>query len=337
MIRCFNNISLLSRNSFKVDVKAQTLVEFESTDDLYQIFSQTPPTEWYVLSGGNNILFTDDFNGTLLSPVSQGINIINNGDQFITLRVDAGVEWDDLVAWCVERNLWGIENLSLIPGRAGAAPIQNIGAYGVEASDVIESVEIFDVTRLEVYEISVHECKFAYRESIFKHELKGKVIITSIKIKLSKHASPRLGYADVSSRVEALGGVNLPNIRKAICEIRSSKLPDPEVTGNAGSFFKNPVVSSKKREELLHKYPSMPHYPIEGDSSSFKLAAGWLIDQSGLKGYTQGRVGIHSAQALVVINLGGATGAEIVEFAQMVQKVVNDKFGVEISMEVNLL
>ncbi len=339
MIRIFNNVSLRERNSFGVDCSALRLVEFDTTEDLVEIFSTNPPIKWLVLSGGNNILFTRDFEGTLLTPTSQSIEILNSEshESFVSLRVGAGVEWDDLVEWCVKRNLWGVENLSLIPGKAGAAPIQNIGAYGVEVKDVIEEVEVFEVESRKSYSIQASDCNFAYRDSIFKRELKGKVIVTAIVIRLEREPKPRVEYADVKTRVESRGGFTLRNIRDVICEIRESKLPDPKVTGNAGSFFKNPIVTRELCNRLLEQHPSMPHYPIADDPSRVKLAAGWLIDQSGLKGAKDGKVGIHHAQALVVVNLGGASGKEIIDFAQKVQQIVLDKFGVEIEMEVNIL
>ncbi|MFI3320722.1 MAG: UDP-N-acetylmuramate dehydrogenase [Rikenellaceae bacterium] len=339
MIRIFNNVSLRERNSFRVDCSTLRLVEFDSKEDLVEIFSANPPLKWLVLSGGNNILFTRDFEGTLLTPTSQSIEILNSEreESFVRVRVGAGVEWDDLVEWSVERDLWGIENLSLIPGKAGAAPIQNIGAYGVEVKDVIEEVEVFEVETLKSYSIQASECNFAYRDSIFKGELKGKVIVTSIVIRLEREPNPRVEYADVKARVESRGGFTLRNIRDVICEIRDSKLPDPKVTGNAGSFFKNPIVKRELCDRLLEQYLSMPNYPVSNDPSRVKLAAGWLIDQSGLKGAKDGKVGIHHAQALVVVNLGGASGSEILDFAHKVQRVVLDKFGVEIETEVNIL
>ncbi len=339
MIRIFNNVSLRERNSFGVDYSAQRVVEFENKEDLQDIFSNNKPHNWLILSGGNNILFTRNFEGTILTPTSRTIEILNKDSisEVVLISVGAGVEWDDLVEWSVENNLWGIENLSLIPGKAGAAPIQNSGAYGVEVKDVIESVEVFDIESLRSYTLSSAECHFGYRDSIFKRELKGKAIVTSITIKLQRQPNPRVEYADVKARVERLGGATLRNIRTTICEIRESKLPDTKVLGNAGSFFKNPIVETEICERLLETYPSMPHYPIANDTSHVKLAAGWLIDQSGLKGVKDGKVGIHHAQALVVVNLGGATGEEIINFAKKVQTIVFEKFGIEIEMEVNII
>ena len=252
------------------------------------------------------------------------------------MRADAGVEWDDLVEWAVQRGLWGLENLSLIPGKAGAAPVQNIGAYGCEAKDAIERVHMFCVENCKCMTLDAAHCCFGYRESIFKHDLRGRVVITAVDIRLSRTPQPRLGYGDVEREVEARGGATLRNIREAICAIRRAKLPDPKVTGNAGSFFKNPVVDESVAQQLRARWPDMPLYPA-ALSGKAKLAAGWLIDKAGLKGCRSGRVGIHERQALVLVNLGGATGGEILDFARMVQARVHEKFGIEIDTEVNIL
>ncbi|MBQ1951925.1 MAG: UDP-N-acetylmuramate dehydrogenase [Alistipes sp.] len=336
MIREFNEINLASRNSFHVEQSARRLIEFDCEEDLQPIFGREPIGRWMVLSGGNNILFTEDYDGVLLTPVSQRIEPVEENDERVVVRVGAGVEWDDLVAWAVERGLWGLENLSLIPGKAGAAPVQNIGAYGAEAKDVIRSVRFYDTAEGAMRTLGREECAFGYRESIFKQELKGRVVITEIEIELSKRANPRLGYGDVEREVERLGGATLANIREAICSIRRSKLPDTAVLGNAGSFFKNPVVERAVAERLLADYPEMPHYAA-ADPAKVKLAAGWLIDRAGLKGYREGAVGVHERQALVLVNHGGATGGEVIALARKVQAVVKQTFGVEIDTEVNIL
>ena len=336
MIREFHQIDLSGRNSFGVGQQAARLAEFETEEDLRTIFSGGVPERWAVLSGGNNILFTRDYDGLLLTPVARQITPLGEEGDTVRVRADAGVEWDDLVEWAVERGLWGIENLSLIPGKAGAAPVQNIGAYGCEAKDVIERVHMFCTDNRSAMVIDAGHCCFGYRESIFKHELRGRVIITAVDIRLSHTPRPRLGYGDVEREVEARGGVTLRNIREAICAIRRAKLPDPKVTGNAGSFFKNPVVDESVAQQLRASWPDMPLYPA-ALSGKAKLAAGWLIDKAGLKGCRSGRVGIHERQALVLVNLGGATGGEILDFARMVQARVHEKFGIEIDTEVNIL
>ncbi|WP_418982688.1 UDP-N-acetylmuramate dehydrogenase [Alistipes sp.] len=335
MIREFQHISLRGRNSFGVEQWAARLVEFENTDDLRTIFAAGLPERWMVLSGGNNVLFTCDYEGLLLTPVSQRIELLADDGETVRIHADAGAEWDDLVEWAVCRGLWGLENLSLIPGKAGAAPVQNIGAYGCEAADAIERVHFFRVATLTEETLDAGQCGFGYRESVFKHALKGQVVITGIDLCLHRTPRPRLGYGDVEREAAARGGVTLRNIREAVCAIRRAKLPDPAVTGNAGSFFKNPVVEAAVAERLLREYPDMPHYPAPG--GRVKLAAGWLIDRAGLKGHRAGRVGVHDRQALVLVNLGGASGAEVIALARNVQERVRERFGVEIDTEVNIL
>lgn len=335
MIREFHQISLRGRNSFGVDQRAARLVEFETAEDLRTFFAAGIPGRWTVLAGGNNILFTEDYDGVLLTPVARQIALLSDDGDEVRLRVEAGVEWDDLVEWAVERGLWGIENLSLIPGKAGSAPVQNIGAYGCEAKDAIRRVEMYCVETGNLLTLDAAHCGFGYRESVFKHDLKGRVIITAIEIRLSHTPRPKLGYGDVEREVEARGGATLRNIREAICSIRRAKLPDPAVLGNAGSFFKNPVVEASVAENLLKAYPEMPHYPAP--EGRVKLAAGWLIDRAGMKGHRAGNVGVHERQALVIVNHGGATGGEVIAFARTVQARVREKFGIEIDTEVNIL
>lgn len=335
MIREFQHISLRTRNSFGVEQRAARLVEFENDEDLRTIFASGVPAQWTVLSGGNNILFTRDYEGLLLTPVSQRIEVLSDDGDTVRIHADAGVEWDDLVEWTVEHDLWGLENLSLIPGRAGAAPVQNIGAYGCEAAEAIERVHLYRVENGTTDTLDAAQCGFGYRESVFKHALKGKVVITGIDLRLSRTPRPRLGYGDVEREVEARGGATLRNIREAICAIRRAKLPDPAERGNAGSFFKNPVVDASVAEELSSRHPDMPRYPAP--EGRVKLAAGWLIDRAGMKGHRAGRVGVHERQALVLVNLGGATGGEVIEFARSVQERVRERFGIDIDTEVNIL
>ena len=336
MIRYYENIEISDRNSFHVHQVAKRLVEFDCAEELPELFEKYGKESWYVLSGGNNILFTQDVDALLITPCDKSINVISENDTTLRAKVGAGVEWDDLVSWSVDRGLWGIENLSLIPGKAGAAPVQNIGAYGVEAKDCIKSVDMYFVEGGNFVTLAAEHCNFGYRESVFKHTLKGRVIITAIDIELSKIPNPRLGYGDVIREVEARGGATLANIRDAICSIRRSKLPDTAVLGNAGSFFKNPIVEREVAERLLAEFPDMPSYPAQ-EEGKVKLAAGWLIDKAGLKGYKQGNVGVHERQALVLVNLGGATGGEVIAFAHNVVDAVREKFGIEISPEVNIL
>ena len=336
MIKDFYNCPLADRNSFHVRQQAALLTEFETSDDLRQIFAREHPARWMVLSGGNNILFTADFDGMLLTPRGTEIRIVGDDPEATYVRAEAGTEWDDLVEWAVEHNLWGVENLSLIPGKVGAAPVQNIGAYGAEAADTIFEVEMFCPETMNTLTLAGAHCGFGYRESVFKHSLKGRVVITAVKFRLMKQPRPNIAYGDLQREVEARGGATLRNIREAVCAIRRSKLPDTSVLGNAGSFFKNPVVERAAAEKLLNEYPDMPHYPA-ADPQYLKLAAGWLIDRAGMKGYTEGRVGVHDRQALVLVNRGGATGSEVLALARRVQQRVKEVFGVEIDTEVNIL
>ncbi len=337
MNREFHKINLRDRNSFHVDQQAERLVEFDTAEDLRELFLTQRPEKWMVLAGGNNILFTRDYDGLLLTPKCAGIRILSEEGDKVRVRAEAGLEWDDLVAWAVDHDLWGLENLSLIPGKVGAAPVQNIGAYGAEAKDCIESVECFCVDTLNTLSLARGHCGFGYRESVFKQTLKGRVIILAVTFVLSRTPHPELGYGDVVREVEARGGATLRNIREAICSIRRSKLPDTSQIGNAGSFFKNPVVDSAVAERLIAEAPDMPHYPSAEGPGRVKLAAGWLIDRCGLKGYRQGRVGVHDKQALVLVNYGGATGGEVIELARHVARTVRERFQIEISTEVNIV
>lgn len=337
MITEYINSPLRERNSFHVEESAARLVEFDDKADLDTLFSEgNEPAKWYVLGGGNNILFTRHYDGTLIHPTATQINILAEDDSTLCVEVDAAVEWDDFVAWCVERGLWGAENLSLIPGYVGASPVQNIGAYGAEAKDIISKVHYFDTNDRAHRTLLKTECRFAYRDSIFKQELRGRAIITSVEFKLSKVPLPNLGYGDLLRETEARGGATLQNIRDAVCAIRQNKLPDTAVLGNAGSFFKNPIVPFEKAEQMQAQYENMPIYPT-ADANLRKLAAGWLIDQAGMKGYRNGNVGVHSRQALVLVNYGGATGNEVIGLAGEVQQRVKEKFGIAIEPEVNIL
>lgn len=336
MIRHYTEYPLNLLNSFHVNEVAAHIIEFDNAEDLNEIFApESAPQKWFTLGGGNNILFTERYEGTLIHPIGKKLSVIEDSDEHLTLLAEAGVEWDDMVAWCVEHNLWGAENLSLIPGTIGASPVQNIGAYGAEAKDIISKVHYFDVPKRAFCTLTNEKCYFGYRDSIFKHELRGKAIITAVEFTLNKEAKPNLGYGDLSREVEDRGGATLRNIRDAVCAIRRSKLPDTNELGNAGSFFKNPIVERAIVEMLIAQYPNMPFYPATEDTC--KLAAGWLIDQAGMKGFRSGNVGVHDRQALVLVNFGGATGQEVIDLAKQVQKAVYTKFGIEIEPEVNIL
>ena len=336
MIRETADAPLRQRNSFHVEEQAERLIEFDREEDLDLIFGKGRPERWYVLGGGNNILFTRRFEGTLIKPAATGITVIGEDTDTVTLSAEAATDWDRMVAWCVERGLWGAENLSLIPGTVGASPVQNIGAYGAEAAGIIYRVHLYDTLRREHATLEKADCRFAYRDSIFKHELRGRTVITAVELRLGKHPSPNLAYGDLKAQVEARGGASIANIRNAVCAIRRSKLPDPDTLGNAGSFFKNPVVDNATAERLREEDPACPVYPVSAHGMC-KLAAGWLIDRAGLKGFRMGRVGVHERQALVLVNFGGATGNDVMALARYVQQRVFDSFGVRIEPEVNIL
>lgn len=336
MIRYYENEDLVGRNSFRISQRAACLAEFDSAEELPEIFGCRGTERWRVLGGGNNTLFTRDYDGLIVTPCGRGIDVAGEHLDKVLVRAEAGTEWDELVQWCVERDLWGLENLSLIPGKAGAAPVQNIGAYGVEAGDVITEVEMYVPASGNWLTLAAEHCAFGYRDSVFKNMLKDAVVITSVTFALSRIPCPRLGYGDLLRTTELMGGPTLQNIREAVCSIRRSKLPDTAVTGNAGSFFKNPVVAQSVADKLKNAWPDMPLYPAEEEGCA-KLAAGWLIDKAGMKGYRAGRVGVHDRQALVLVNLGGATGAEVAALADTVRQRVADKFGIEIETEVNIL
>lgn len=326
------NISLASFNSFGVEARAARLVEWETADELEELSTEG---RWMALGGGNNILLTGDFDGTMVKSAARKIEVTGETAETLRVRAEAGVEWEEFVEWCVAQEVWGVENLAGIPGTVGAAPIQNIGAYGAEAGDVITTVECFAVERAAKMTIDREHLAFGYRDSVFKGALKGRVIVTAVNFELSKTPRPNLGYGALA---EKAGKEPKPkNIAQAVREIRNSKLPDPRVTGNAGSFFKNPVVDMTLARRLAEANPEMPLYPAGGESGRAKLSAGWLIEQAGWKGRSVGRVGIDPRQALIVINRGGATGEEIVGFAQRVQTDVLQKFGVELTPEVNII
>lgn len=330
------NFSLCGRNTFGFDVSAACYIEFSSTADLRQLFDEGffAREKWNVLGGGSNILFTADYSGTLLHPAEGGAEVVRQQGDDVLVRVGAGMEWDAFVAWCVAQGFWGVENLSLIPGQTGAAPVQNIGAYGVETKNVIENVEMFMTDTGEIATISAADCAFGYRDSVFKRELKGRAIITAVNFRLSTLPQPDIRYGDLREVIDRLGGATLDNIRRAVIEIRRRKLPDPAVRGNAGSFFKNPVVEPSVAAALMAKHNDMPSYPT---GEGVKIPAAWLIDRAGWKGRHVGRVGVHENQPLVLINLGGATGEEVLSLARAIQQDVETQFGVAIEMEVNIL
>ena len=289
-----------------------------------------------ILGGGSNVLLTKDFEGVVVKINTKGIFKINETEQHVWLNVQSGVAWDDFVNYCIDNDFGGIENLSLIQGNVGSSPIQNIGAYGVEVKDSIDSVEVVDIKSMQMFELKNEECNFAYRNSIFKQELKDKVIIVSVTYKLTKKHQLHLEYGAITDELNKMG-ITQPNIRnvaKAICNIRNCKLPDPKEIGNAGSFFKNPTITEKDYSNLKSSFPEIPSYTQT--DGTYKIPAGWLIEQCGWKGYKEGNVGVHANQALVLVNYGNATGKEVLLLSEKIQQSVKKKFGLDLQTEVNI-
>lgn len=333
------NVPLQSYNTFGIAATARYLVPIHSIDDIketlaHPLLSTLPRL---VLGGGSNVLFTQDWPGVALLNKLSGIDIISENNEDVVLKVASGENWHNFVMYCVERGWGGIENLSLIPGTVGAAPMQNIGAYGVEIKEVLLSVDFFDFEQNKIRTFTNEECQFGYRESIFKKELKNKVFILSVTLKLTKKPLFNTTYGAIQQTLEEMGvkELTVKAISDAVISIRRSKLPDPAVIGNAGSFFKNPEISTEKYLTLKEKYPDMPGYKVTDTIT--KVPAGWLIEQLGWKGKVVGHTGNHKQQALVLVNYGGATGNEVFAHAQNVIQSVFDTFGIQLVAEVNVI
>ncbi len=333
-----NNYSLKKYNTFDVDIKCSCFVESDNEDEFLEFVAmyEFEPEEMLILGGGSNFLFTGDFDGTVFFPTMKGISVVDEDERSVWVRVGAGVVWDDFVIWAVERNYGGVENLSLIPGHVGAAPVQNVGAYGMEAKDTIRSVETIDIEKARKLTVDAKACRFGYRDSIFKREWKNRFIVTYVTFELAKQPVFKLDYGSVRDEVAKHGEeICLRTIRQAIVNIRNAKLPDVMALPNAGSFFKNPVVSQEFAEKLRGQYPEMPVY--SADEGCVKLPAGWLIEQCGWKGKQLGHAGVYDRQALVLVNRGDATGVEIALLANEIKKSVFVRFGVFIEPEVNII
>ena len=337
----YTDYSLKSLHTFGMDVKAAHFIEYESEVELLPILFRMK-TEWRNLpflhiGGGSNLLFASDYyDGIVLHSAIKGWQVEYEDDEYVHLRVGAGVVWDDLVAYCVSQGWGGMENLSLIPGEVGASAVQNIGAYGVEVKDLITYVATIEITTGIPRIFTCEECEYGYRQSIFKNDLKGKYIVTHVTYRLQKHPVYRLDYGNIRAELERMGGeVSLETIRQSVIRIRESKLPDPKVMGNAGSFFMNPVVPREVMERIRKEYPQMPFYEV--DENYVKIPAGWMIEQCGWKGRAMGRAAVHDKQALVLVNLGGATGQEVMALSEAVCHDVKKKFKVEIHPEVNFI
>jgi UDP-N-acetylmuramate dehydrogenase len=336
-LKRYSNISLKRYNTFGLNINADCMISIESEDEAISLFSNLKkiPGLFLVLGGGSNMLFTGNFNGTLLHPEIEGIRIEEQHHDYIIISAGSGVVWDELVGWSVENGFGGLENLSLIPGSAGASPVQNIGAYGVEVKDTIEKVRAVSISDGSIKEFSKTDCSFSYRSSIFKFEEKNKYLITRVFYRLTISPVFNLDYGSLKDEVNELGNITLKSVRAAIIKIRKSKLPDPEIIGNAGSFFRNPVVSNTTAENLKKSFPAMPLY--RDQYGSFKLAAGWLIEQCGWKGKRIGDAGVYGKQALILVNHGKATGEEIFNLSEEIRRSVKGKLGIELEREVEVV
>ena len=331
------NISLKLYNSFGLDYHADLFVSLGSEEEATKLFESkneiTDPI--FILGGGSNLLFVSDFHGTIIHPAIEGISVEEEKSDYVTVSAGVGVKWDAFVEWAVSHGYGGIENLSLIPGLVGAAPVQNIGAYGAEVSDTVEKVRGISLEDGTVREFGNKECVFGYRDSIFKRELKGKYLITRVFFKLTKRPIFRIEYGSLKQEAEKLGPLSLKTIRAAVINIRRNKLPDPAVIGNAGSFFKNPVASREKSGRLRDRFPEMPSY--DDPSGGKKLSAGWMIEQCGWKGKRIGNAGVHDKQALVLVNHGKANGKEIYELSERIRESVLERFGIDMEREVEII
>ena len=330
------NQSLKKYNTFGIDAKAKEFVAVNSISTLIEAIASTK--DLFILGGGSNMLLTQDIQKLVVHVNLKGIELIDENEDFVIVRAQAGENWHEFVLWCIDQNFGGIENLSLIPGNVGTTVIQNIGAYGVEIKDTLFSCEALNRSTLEIETFTNVQCQFDYRESVFKNELKEQYIITAVSFKLSKknHAvSTNYGAIEAELLKKNIQNPTLKEVSNAVIAIRQSKLPDPKELGNSGSFFKNPIISKTDYEKAKAVHPEMPHYVVS--ENSVKVPAGWLIEQAGFKGKRFGDAGVHKNQALVLVNYGTATGAEIVALSKNIQQTILDQFGIAIEAEVNII
>lgn len=334
------NVSLKAYNTFGIDAKARFFTEISSIQQYVTIlkegkFASIPHL---FLGGGSNVLLTKDVQALVVKISLMGIEIVKEDEDHVWLKAGAGVIWDDFVQYSVQHNWSGIENLSLIPGTVGAAPMQNIGAYGVEIKDTFDYLEALNLSTLEIDHFDNADCLFGYRESFFKHAGKGQFLITSVCFRLNKKANPKTSYGAIQDVLNEKNILypSIKDVAEAVISIRQSKLPNPKEIGNSGSFFKNPTLTQSEAKRLLNTFEGIPHYPI-AESTDVKFPAGWFIEQAGWKGYRLGDAGVHSKQALVLVNYGQASGREIVQLSEKIKKSVLDKFGVNLETEVNII
>lgn len=334
------NVSLKSLNTFALEAKAKVFTEVNNIEELQEVLASdiAKENDLLILGGGSNLLISKDFDGLVIKNNITGKEVVHETDDFVLVKIGAGENWHEFVLYALEQGWGGIENLSLIPGTVGAAPMQNIGAYGVEIKEVFESLLAVNRDTGEVEEFSKEKCRFGYRESIFKNKMKGQYVIARVILKLTKqHHNLNVSYGAITDTLKEMK-VKEPTIQdvsKAVISIRQSKLPDPAKIGNAGSFFKNPTVDRIQYEELKTEYPEIPGYDLP--DSNVKVPAGWLIEQCGWKGMTRGNIGVHKKQALVLVNYGGGQGEELKALAEEIRTSVIEKFGVELNAEVNII
>ena len=331
--------SLLAHNTFGIDASCRRFLEYSSIEEARMVADivRSSNDPYLIIGGGSNLLLTKDYAGVVVHSAIKGIEAEEQVDGMVLLTCGSGEVWDDVVAYSVERGWYGAENLSIIPGEVGASAVQNIGAYGAEVCQIIDKIEAVEIATGDIRIFDVEECGYGYRQSRFKKEWKDCYLMTHVTYRLAKQQPLRLEYGNIKAELERKGisEPTLAQLRQVIIDIRNEKLPDPKVEGNAGSFFMNPVVSKEKYEELAALYPNMPHYTIDAEHE--KIPAGWMIDQCGWKGKSLGRAGVHSKQALVLVNRGGATGEEIVQLCETIRKDVCDRFGIDIHPEVNVI
>ncbi len=334
-----SNISLKPYNTFGIDVSAKHFTIVNSIENIKELLksNEYQNNERLILGGGSNMLLTKNVNAIVVKNNLKGIEVVKETEDSVFVKCFGGEVWHEFVMWCIDKNYGGLENLSLIPGCTGASPMQNIGAYGVEIKDTFHELEAIHAITGEQKTFSKSDCSFGYRESVFKHHYKNQFIITSVTFQLSKKPSFHIEYGAIKQELDVMNisELNIKAISQAVINIRSSKLPNPKEIGNAGSFFKNPEVSNSVYENLKINFPNIVAYPLE--NGNYKLAAGWLIEQSGLKGYRVGDAGVHKLQALVLVNYGGATGTEIYDLSTHVLQTVKAKFGVDLEREVNII
>jgi UDP-N-acetylmuramate dehydrogenase len=337
-MQILNNISLKPFNTFGIDVKAKKFVTVRSISELQDVLKTFKNDDKLILGGGSNMLLTQDIEALVIHLDIKGTEVLEEDVSHVFVKAYAGENWHEFVLWCIAHDFGGVENLSLIPGKVGAVPIQNIGAYGVEIKDVLISCEAINIETGNIKYFSNNDCNFSYRESVFKQDLKNKYVVISVTLKLTKNKhNIQIGYGAIASQLEK-NGITTPGIKEvseAVISIRQSKLPDPKDIGNSGSFFKNPIITISKYQALLNNFPTMPNYPVS--SEWVKVPAGWLIEHAGFKGKTMGAYGVHKNQALVLVNYGGASGEDIFNLAKLIQLTVKRLFDIEIEMEVNVL